>query len=101
MSMIPEFVAAWESRKDVVRAAFAAEIPDSYEDIVKIVIGAIADRLDEVDDDFGRAPAPDPKRIHTINDGDYGGTMVFVIGAKGYQPSTYWGVSVDYGSCSG
>lgn len=45
--------------------------------------------------------APDPERIHQIDDGDYQGTLVFVIGAQGYQPSTYWATSVGYGSCSG
>ncbi len=43
----------------------------------------------------------DPERIHRIDDGDYQGTLVFVIGASGYQPSTYWYVTVGYGSCSG
>ena len=26
---------------------------------------------------------------------------MFIIGAKGYQPSDYWYVKVGYGSCSG
>ena len=42
-----------------------------------------------------------PERIHKIDDGDYQGTLLFVIAAKGYQPSKYWAVSVGYGSCSG
>ena len=44
---------------------------------------------------------PDLERIHRIDDGDYQGTLVFVIGGKGYQLSTYWYVKVSYGSCSG
>ena len=44
---------------------------------------------------------PDPSRIHVINDGDYQGTLVFVIGATGYQPDVYWYTKVYYGSCTG
>lgn len=44
---------------------------------------------------------PDPTRIHKIDDGDYQGTLVFVIGATGYQPFDYWYTRVYYGSCSG
>ena len=44
---------------------------------------------------------PDPERIHVIDDGDYQGTQVLVVGAQGYQPSNYWAVSWGYGSCGG
>jgi len=27
--------------------------------------------------------------------------LLFVVAAEGYQPSTYWAVKVEYGSCSG
>ena len=40
---------------------------------------------------------PGLERIHRIDDGDYQGTLVFVIGGKGYQLSTYWYVKVSYG----
>jgi hypothetical protein len=45
--------------------------------------------------------APDPDRIHTIDDGHYQGTLVFVVASGGYQPSRYWTTRVEYGSCSG
>ena len=48
-----------------------------------------------------REDAPDPLRLTVIDDGDYQGTMLFVIGASGYQPDRYWATMVDYGSCSG
>ena len=44
---------------------------------------------------------PDPDRITVVDHGDYQGTLLFIIGATGYQPSKYWSVYVDYGSCSG
>lgn len=43
----------------------------------------------------------DPEKITMIDDGDYQGTLVFVIGAVGYQPYRYWYTRVSYGSCSG
>ena len=46
---------------------------------------------------------PDFKKITAIDDGDYQGTILFLIPAKVYQPSenNYWYTAVDYGSCSG
>lgn len=87
--MIPEFVAAWEQNKDKVRAQFASQHPGSYIDIVKIVVQNMPEDVMDAD------------RIHKIDDGDYQGTLLFVIGADGYQPSQYWAVKVGYGSCSG
>ena len=87
------FIEAWDYGKDKIRAKFQEKGPDSYEDIVKSVVELAAG-----DKGYG---VPDPDRIHVIDDGDYQGTQVFVIGAKGYQPSQYWYVSNYYGSCSG
>ena len=92
--MIQEFVNRYMDKKDLLAATFAKH-PDDYEEIVKNVISVITDA-----DDYGDFN-PDPERIHEINDGDYQGTLVYVIGAKGYQPSDYWYVKVGYGSCSG
>lgn len=66
----------------------------SYKDIVREVISILAD-----EDSYGYEP--DPNRIHQIDDGDYQGTLLFVIAANDYQPDDYWYVKVDYGSCSG
>lgn len=88
--MIPEFVERWEERKEQVRASFN-ERPDGYLGLVKKVIGALWD------EEYG---CPDVTRIHEIDDGHYQGTIVYVIGAYGYQPSEYWYVKVGYGSCS-
>lgn len=91
--MIQKFIERFDAARETLRAGFAEAHPDNYADIVKRVIAVLAD-----DDDYY---APDPERVHQIDDGDYQGTLVFVIGCKGYQPSTYWGVLVSYGSCSG
>jgi hypothetical protein len=89
--MIQLFVDRWMAKQEEVRAKFAAKHPDDYKGIVRTVVEAIG--ADGYDD-------PDPERIHQIDDGDYQGTLVFVIGANGYQPSNYWAVMVSYGSCS-
>jgi len=91
--MIEEFTKRWFSHNYIVREQFEKEIPRSYSDIVKAVVTMLHD-----EDDYGSI---DPERIHSIDDGDYQGTLVFVIGASGYQPSDYWYVKVGYGSCSG
>lgn len=88
---IKEFIELWERNKPAIRAVFEAAHPDDYEAIVKTVIENIQS---------GGYDDPDPERITSIDHGDYQGTLVFVIGAKGYQPDTYWYVKVGYGSCS-
>jgi hypothetical protein len=91
--MIKEFVEKWEANKSKVEQKFQQAHPNDYEDVVKAVIEILSDG-----DDYD---VPDPVRIHVINDGDYQGTLLVVIGAKGYQPHDYWAVKVYYGSCSG
>lgn len=91
--MISQFVAAWDARKEEVRAIFAAKHPSNYIDIVRAVVSILAPK-----EEYG---TPDPERITQIDHGDYQGTLLFVIGAQGYQPSDFWFVKVYYGSCSG
>ena len=91
--MIEKFTKRWFERKDSVQERFEAKLPSSYSDIVLAVVEMLNDE-DEYE-------TPDPSRIHEINDGDYQGTLLYVIGAAIYQPSTYWYVKVGYGSCSG
>jgi hypothetical protein len=90
--MLMDLLSRYDDKKEELRAKMAAAHP-SYEDIVKYVIEAVSDP-DEYD-------SLDPERIHVIDDGDYQGTLLFIIAAKGYQPSKYWAVYVGYGSCSG
>jgi hypothetical protein len=92
--MIQEFVDRYMAKKDLLAATFTKH-PGDYKELVKNVISVITD-----EDDWGQYN-PDPERIHEIDDGDYQGTYVYVIAAKGYQPSNYWYVKVSYGSCSG
>jgi hypothetical protein len=91
--MIKPFVDAFMERKGEIRDKWRQEPPGSYIDVVKGVVEILPEN------NWGQKP--DPERIHQIDDGDYQGTLVFVIGSTGYQPSDYWNVMVGYGSCSG
>lgn len=75
---------------------FEKHHPDCYIDVVKCVVAALHMRGEEYSDSY-----PDADRIHEIDDGDYQGTLLYVIAAAGYQPNEYWYVKVCYGSCSG
>jgi hypothetical protein len=91
--MIKEFIERFDANRESLRSVFAAKHPDSYKDIVEAVVRVVGG-----DSEYD---SPDPARIHQIDDGDYQGTLVFVIAAGGYQPDDYWYVKVSYGSCSG
>lgn len=90
--MIEEFVNRFMERKSGLESMFTKNPPNSYANIVEAVI-----RVIQGEDCLN----PDPDTIHEIDDGDYQGTLLYVIPAKTYQPSTYWYVFVLYGSCSG
>lgn len=90
--MIKEFVNRFRESEREVRARLVTAPPKSYEDVVRAVVETVS---------AGELDGPDPRRIHQIDDGDYQGTLVFVIAGRGYQPSDYWYVKVYYGSCSG
>ena len=91
--MIIKFIELYQSNKDLLQKAFKNKHPESYEEIVKLVIEAI-----NPDNDYN---LPDKDRIVEIDQGDYQGTLVYIIPEVGYQPLTYWAVLVGYGSCSG
>ena len=90
--MITRFTDKVINKREEIKSYFSTAFP-SYESILKKVIEVISDGEDY--------ETPDPERIHRIDDGDYQGTLLFVIAEKGYQPSNYWSVFVYYGSCSG
>jgi hypothetical protein len=91
--MIQEFVQRFDAARGALLEKFSAAHPENYQAIVRAVVEVVTNP-DEYSD-------PDPERIVEIDHGSYQGTLVYVIGAKGYQPSDYWYVKVGYGSCSG
>lgn len=92
--MIQTFIDRFMDKKPEL-STLLSKHPGSYGDIVKYVIESVTES-----DEYGDYN-PDPERIHSIDDGSYQGTLLFVIGAKGYRPDDYWYVKVSYGSCSG
>jgi len=93
--MINEFVERFNERKNELRKKFEEKHPEDYKEVITNVITILSNK--ETYSPFN----PDPSRIHEINDGDYQGTLLYVIPEQGYQPRTYFYVMVDYGSCSG
>lgn len=91
--MIQLFVDRFMTAKPEMLAGFKSQPPESYDALFARVVRVIA-----CEDDYA---SPDPTRITAIDHGDYQGTRVFIVGASGYQPASYWGVGVSYGSCSG
>lgn len=91
--MIKEFVERFMGAKPRLERIFATAHPEDYMAVVRAVISVLRSDAD--------LRTPDVERIHEIDDGDWQGTLVYVIAAEGYQPSTYWYVKVSYGSCSG
>ena len=91
--MIKKFVERWEEKKHLVEAEFREAHPRNYGEIVETIISSLF--LEGEYDD------PDPGRITEIDDGDYQGTLLYVIASNAYQPHVYWAVKVYYGSCSG
>lgn len=94
--MIEAFTKAWFANLHTMREKFEAKHPENYLEVVKAVVQMLHDANARVNDIL-----PDPNAIHEIDDGDYQGTLVYVIAADGYQPSEYFYVRVAYGSCSG
>ena len=94
--MITQLIERFMAKQTELKELFAKDHPDSYIDIVRAVIEAVT-----TDEHSWKGDNPDPQRIHTIDDGEYQGVLLYVIAAKGYQPSDYWYVKVGYGSCSG
>jgi len=82
-----------EAKDEFIRWVKDQEYP-TYEDLFRQAIVLVNQRAYDID-------CPDPERIRTIDDGDYQGTILIVVGATGYQPDTYWYTTVYYGSCSG
>jgi hypothetical protein len=94
-----DIVKAWDENQIKVRE-WIATVNNSDFSYYMLLQNIIRILFAENDDAYG---LPDHNRITTIDNGDYQGTLVFVIGGKGYQPSVedHWYTSVYYGSCSG
>ena len=94
--MIKEFVERWDKYKDDLRDYFKnnkqEEYP-TYKDIVKALFEYVINK----DEDHY-----DIENITVIDDGDYQGTLIFILHKSAYQPNIedYIYTNVYYGSCS-
>ena len=96
--MIKQFVMAWENNKSQLEKHIKTHNQDdfSYEWLLKALI-------DVVINPFYKEEEWNSEKIHTIDDGHWQGSQLFIVPLNTYQPSPYqyfW-THVDYGSCSG
>ena len=99
--MNKHFVRCWEKDKHKLAEWFANT------DLSWINYGKIVEKLFDLvltpDTGYSYNSRFKTINIKTIDDGDYQGTMLFLIPEDTYQPDEfqYVVVTVDYGSCSG
>lgn len=100
--MIKDFVKAWDANKirlcDHIASTKQSNY-SNYEDIVKMLFEQVINPY-LVENDL---TPYNVENLHEIDDGDYQGTLLYIIPKQTYQPSYYEYVAtyVYYGSCSG
>lgn len=92
--MIEEIIKRFNAKQEELEMQLSRAHPGNYKALVEIVVRLVTSELEYDDCNL------DPERITEIDHGDYQGTLVYIIGEKGYQPSQYWYIKVAYGSCS-
>jgi hypothetical protein len=97
--MIPEIIKQWEDNKHLLEEYFRTTPQSEYSSYYKIVTKL----FELVITDYDEYSTFDISRMTVINDGDYQGTLIFIIPNDNYQPSVRDYVMTDtyYGSCSG
>lgn len=98
--MIKQFVNSWEKHKDTLREYFKTHTMgeyNSYKDLVVLLFTII--NLD-ASSEYNKF---DIEHLTEIDDGEYQGTLIYLIPQSSYQPCAeeYVWTAVDYGSCSG
>ena len=99
--MIKEIVDKWDRNKNRLEDAIrTTDMEDaSYKTLVELIVQHILNNTED-DEDWNNF---DIEKIHEIDDGDYQGTLLFLIPKNRYQPDEdeYLVTYVNYGSCSG
>ena len=95
-------LAKWDANKDKLRKRFEEGTGwnvCSYADILKAIVESVLNNEGEQ----AWYDQWDSSHITEIDDGDYQGTLLFLIPLNTYQPneSEYLITFIDYGSCSG
>lgn len=102
--MIKEFVEAWDKHKDELREHIQThnmgEYALEYKGLVYLLFKKVINP--EMENSF-KFEVFDLDKMVVIDHGDYGGTQLFILHEKRYEPDIddYVYTSVDYGSCSG
>lgn len=100
--MIQDFVNAWDANKSKLKEYIGTHNQSEYDEyekllklLVKIVINPYLNEKNKL--------VLDIDHIHTIDDGEYQGSVMFFIPLDRYQPEPYQYVWTHqgYGSCSG
>jgi len=101
--MLTQFVDRFMKAKPELEKKFSEQHIYSYQALVEATLSAIShmDEENEERNDEEYCPEMDVSKIREIDDGDYQGTLLYIIPEDSYQPSTYYAASVGYGSCSG
>jgi hypothetical protein len=100
--MIDNFVKAWDENKGKLEEYFKTNEQSCYNNyrlLVELLFTKVINPyLDKIEEDVFNENA-----IHVIDDGNYQGTLLFLIPENKYQPSPYDYVWTNqyYGSCSG
>jgi len=85
--MIQEYIDRFIRHKQkIIDTAWVILTEISIKEFVQLVVMNITDKYDV-------------NQVHIIDDGDYQGTLLFVIPIKGYQPGQYLITKLGYGSC--
>lgn len=106
--MIQDFVDAWLERKDIYEDWIKSLNQEerrwslSYSDLVKKLIEVVINPylIDSTELDYFEGYDIDKMTI--IDDGEYQGTLIFIIPEDTYQPdvSDYIYTTINYGSCT-
>lgn len=105
--MNKKFIEAWHENKDKMQRYLLLNGKGeciTYEEIVKIIIDEIINPyLDSAFNirDYFNQEQYDSNSITVVDDGDYQGTLIFIIPRNSYQPEVedYIYTSICYGSC--
>ena len=100
--MIKQFIKAWDANKDKLKEYISTHpIEDSstYEQLLTSLFKYVINPYFAQEADMNEYNLD---KIHRIDDGDYQGTLVFLIPENVYQPMLihYVMTGVEYGSCS-
>ncbi|MBV8060541.1 MAG: hypothetical protein JO253_03325 [Alphaproteobacteria bacterium] len=90
--MIKEFVAIFDANRQAILDDIKANEPQDYEDLFRRLIKILSKNDDARN-------VPDPERITVIDEGEFTGNRVFIVGESGYISYKYWYCHIKYGSC--